>query len=327
MRGRHDENHVLGVQGVHLEPHVFALKRKHNRAGAAGIIAHQAAKDSAADGYAILTGSGATLAINPSLYRKLPYDPVKDFEPIVATGGGPLYLFTSSTKPVNDLKDFIAYVKANPGKVTHGSGGNGITSHIAMEMLKKAANVDLLHVPYKGAPAVVTDIIGGQIDFAFDAGPSILPHAKSGRVKLLGVSSARRWPGTPEVPTLAEQGISGFEALTWVALLAPKGTPTAVVERLNAAANKALKSPEVTAQKETVGLAAKGGTPAELQAFIKSEMARWGNASSAWSSPEWSPTSGVAGNGSWRLLSSRRLSATCMRTRAPSKSPLSSGSS
>jgi tripartite-type tricarboxylate transporter receptor subunit TctC len=249
-----------------------------NRAGAAGIIAHQAAKDSAADGYTILMGSGATLAINPSLYRKLPYDPVKDFEPIVAIGGGPLYLFTSSSKPVNDLKDFTAYVKASPGKVTYGSGGNGITSHIAMEMLKKAANVDLLHVPYKGSPAVVTDIIGGQIDFAFDAGPSILPHAKAGRVKLLGVSSAKRWPWTPEVPTLAEQGISGFEALTWVALLAPKGTPAAIVERLNAAANKALKSPEVTAQMETVGLAAKGGTPAELQAFIKSEMALWGKA-------------------------------------------------
>lgn len=249
-----------------------------NKPGAAGILSHEEARRSAADGYTILMASATTLAINPTLYPRLPYDPLRDFEPVAKVSAGPLYLFTSKSTPVNNVKEFLAYVKARPGKVTYGSGGNGTSQHIAMEMLKKAADIDLLHVPYKGSPAMVTDLIGGQIDFGFEAAPSIVPHAKAGRVKLLGVTSAKRSAAQPDVPTLQEQGIAGFEAITWLAIMAPKGTPAPIVQRINLALNNALKSPEIVAQMAMTGGTPAGGTPAELRAFVVSEMARWGKA-------------------------------------------------
>lgn len=265
---------IAQKMGEELKQTVFV----DNRVGAAGIISHEAVKNSPPDGYTLLMGSSATLAINPTLYRKLPYDPLRDFEPVVTVSKGPLYLVASNTTPVKNFKEFVAYVKGNPGKATYGTGGNGTTQHIAMEMLKKALDLDILHVPYKGSPQMITDIIGGQINFAFDSGPSIVPHVKDGRVRALAVSATQRTLVQPDVPTVAEQGVPGFEAVAWLAIVAPRGTPAAVVQRLNAAANVALKSPEVIAQTSLTGGTLIGGTVTELSAYMRSELARWGKA-------------------------------------------------
>lgn len=187
-----------------------------------------ALKSAAPDGYTIVMTTGANMAINPSLYRKLPYDSVADFEPIVTVVSSPLFMFTASATKIASARDIPAYVSANGAQVAYGSNGNGGTPHIAMEMFKKAANLDMLHVPYKGTPPLITDVIGGQVVFAFDAGPSILPLVRDGRVKLLGVSSAQRTIVAPDMPTLAEQGFSGFSAVTWAAVYAPKGTPALI---------------------------------------------------------------------------------------------------
>jgi tripartite-type tricarboxylate transporter receptor subunit TctC len=172
----------------------------------------------------------------------------------------------------------VAYVKARPGKLAYGSGGNGLTQHIAMEMLKKAADLDLLHVPYKGSPAMVTDLIGGQVQFAFDTSTSILPHAAAGRVRLLGVTSLQRSAAAPTVPTLAEQGLSGFEALTWAGLVAPAHTPAQVVETVNAAMNRVLKKPETTTYLAGIGATVAGGSAGDFDQFIRKEIVRWGKA-------------------------------------------------
>jgi tripartite-type tricarboxylate transporter receptor subunit TctC len=249
-----------------------------NRPGAAGIISHEAVKNAAPDGYTLLMGSTGTLAINPSLYKKLPYDPLKDLDPVSTVAAAPLILFTAASSPFNNLKELAAYTKANPGKVSYGTGGSGTTGHVAMEMLKKDAGLDLLHVPYKGSPPMITDVIGGQVNVAFEPAGSVLPFGKSGRVKFLGIATLKRYPLAPEIPTLAEQGVKGFEATPWSAILAPKGTPAAVVEQLNAAVNKALNDPAVIEE-----IAKTGGTPLpqsvpEFRKFLLDEHARWGKA-------------------------------------------------
>ena len=252
-----------------------------NRAGAMGIIGHQFAKGAAADGYTVLYGSSGTLAINPALYRKLPYDPLKDFAPVVLLNSSPMLLVAANDTPVRSVPEMLAFARANRGKVNYGSSGNGATQHIAMEMLKKEAGIELLHVPYKGSPAMVTDLIAGRVQFAFDVSTSILPHVQAGRVRLLAVSSAERLPSLPDVPTVAEQGLPGFEALTWAALLVPAGTPQPVVQQLNAAANRALRSREVQEHFAKSESRARGGSPQELAAFLRQEVKKWGEAVAA----------------------------------------------
>ena len=249
-----------------------------NRPGAGGSISHEAVKNAVADGYTLVMGSSGSLAINPALYRKLPYDPLKDFEPIGTVSASPLALFTATATPVGNVSELIAYVKARPGKVSYGSPGNGTTAHIAMEMFKQAAGLDMLHVPYKGSPPMITDAVSGLVQFAFDATASIVPFSQSGRVKLLGVTSAKRMPALPDLPTIAEQGVPGFEAMAWTGLLAPKGTPAPVIEALNAALNKALKHPDILAQLALTGSQPMEGTPADFRRFLQSEIARWGKA-------------------------------------------------
>lgn len=252
-----------------------------NKAGAMGIIGHQFVKGAAPDGYTVLYGSSGTLAINPGLYRKLQYDPLKDFIPVILLNSSPMFLVASNDTPVHNLKEMIAFVKANPGKVSYGSSGNGATQHIAMEMLKKEAGIDMLHVPYKGSPPMVTDLIGGRVQFAFDVSTSILPHAKAGRVRLLGVSSAQRLPSQPDIPTIAEQGLPGFEALTWAALMVPAGTPAPIVQQLNAAANRALRSKLVLEHYAKSESLPRGGSPEEFATFLKLEVKKWGEAVAA----------------------------------------------
>ena len=249
-----------------------------NKPGAAGIIAHQFVKNAEANGYTMLYGSSGTLAINPTLYRKLPYQPLKDFAPVALLNSSPMFLAAPTELPVKNFEDMVAYVKARPGQISYGSSGNGATQHIAMELLKKEAGLDMVHVPYKGSPPMVTDLIAGRIQFAFDVSTSILPHAKAGRVRLLGISSAERLPIAPDVPTIAEQGLPGFEALTWAGLLVPAGTPAAVVETLNAAVNQALKNPDAIEHYARTGSTVKGGTAAAFGSFMEREIAKWSKA-------------------------------------------------
>ncbi|WP_213958804.1 MULTISPECIES: tripartite tricarboxylate transporter substrate binding protein [unclassified Variovorax] len=249
-----------------------------NRPGAAGIISHEAVKNAPADGYTLLMGSTGTLAINPWLYQKLPYDPIKDFEPVASVSASPLVLFTSVDSPVKNLKQLIALAKSRPGKLSYGSSGNGTTGHIAMEMLKKEAGIELLHVPYKGSPPMITDVMGGQVNVAFDTAGAVLAMVKGGRIQLLGIATLKRFEAAPDLPTLAEQGLAGFEAMPWSAILAPKGTPAPIVQRLNTAVNAALKDPVVLDQFVSTGSYALGGPPPQLQAYLAQEHARWGKA-------------------------------------------------
>lgn len=249
-----------------------------NRPGAAGIISHEAVKNAAPDGYTLLMGSTGTLAINPGLYKKLSYDPLKDFDPVAAVGASPLLLFTAVAAPFNNLKELIAYIKANPGKVSYGSGGSGTTGHISMERLKKEADLDLLHVPYKGSPAMVTDVIGEQVNVAFEPAGSVLPFGKTRRVKFLGIATPERFALAPEIPTLDEQGLKGFEATPWSAIMAPKGTPPAIVEQINAAVNQALKDPAVIQELARIGSTPIPQSVEQFRNFLHDEHARWGQA-------------------------------------------------
>jgi tripartite-type tricarboxylate transporter receptor subunit TctC len=249
-----------------------------NKPGASGIVGHEYVKNAKPDGYTILFGSTGTLAINPTLFRKLPYDPIKDFAAVAMLYQTPMFLVAAPTLPFNTFREAVAYVKANPGKTTYGSGGSGSTQHIAMQMLNKQMGMDCMHVPYKGTPGMVTDLMAGRVDFTIEPGTSIMPYIQAKSVKVLGTTVAKRLPFLPDIPTVAEQGAPGFEAMTWGALLAPAGTPAPVVAKLNAAANQALGSKEMAEHFGRTYAQPMPGTPAELEAFLKKEIAKWGKA-------------------------------------------------
>lgn len=249
-----------------------------NKAGASGIIAHQFVKNAQPDGYTLLYGSTGTLAINPALYKKLPYDPAKDFAPVVLLNRSPMFLVAAASVPVSNVQEMISYAKSKADEIAYGSAGIGTTQHVAMEMLKKHGGLHMLHVPYKGSPQMVTDLIAGRVQFAFDTSTSILPHAASGAVKLLGVSSLLRSDVSPDTPTLAEQGLSGFEATTWAGLLAPAGVSRDTIDILNAAANASLESPAVLDYHKRNGTVPIGGSPDQFAQFLVQEQTKWGAA-------------------------------------------------
>ncbi len=246
-----------------------------NKPGAATIIGHQYLKAAAPDGYTIGYSSTGPLAINPTLYKKLPYDPQADFEPIILLNFSPMFFVTHKDMPVSNFKEAVAYIKANPGKVEYGSGGSGLTVHVTTELLKKEAGLDMLHVPYKGAAPMITDLIAGRVQFAFEVASAILPFVESGQVKALGVASLQRTAAAPQVPTLHEQGLTGFESSTWGVLLAPKGTPKEIISILNEAANKGIRTKESLDYFAKNGSEPKGGTPEECAAFMKGQREKW----------------------------------------------------
>ena len=245
-----------------------------NRAGAAGNIGAELAARSPADGYTLLTAPAST-AISQTLYPKIAFDLVKDFEPLALMAGVPFMLVVHPSLPAKNVKDLVALAKAKPGQLTYGSTGSGSSPHLTTEMLKLQTGIDIVHVPYKGTPPAVTDLLSGNITFMFANALSVLPHVQTNRLRALAVSSAKRNPGTPNLPTVAES-YPGFESGTWFALLAPAGTPRDVVNRLNAAVSKVVQMPDVREKILAQGGEPLSGTPQQVGAYIKSEVAKWG---------------------------------------------------
>lgn len=247
-----------------------------NKPGAAGIIGTEFVKNAKPDGYTLSINSTGPMAINPSLYKQLPYDPVKDFAPVGMIVKVPIYFAVNKDVPANNFAEFVTYVKANPGKLAYGSGGNGTTAQLASEMLKGLTGMDLNHIPYKGNPAAMTDMIGGRVIAMFDSAPSVIPRYKAGQIKVLGIAALSRSVNEPNIPTIAEQGVPGFEAMTWIGLFAPAGTPRPIIDRLNAALNKAVMSPALSTTLEKLGAEPAQSTPDEFAATLKKEVASWG---------------------------------------------------
>jgi tripartite-type tricarboxylate transporter receptor subunit TctC len=246
-----------------------------NKPGAHGFIVGEAAKNAPKDGYTLLMSSGGQMAINPSLYRTMPYDPVKDFAPIAQLNNGFLYLAVNNNVPARNLQEFVAYVKSRPGKFNYGSGGSGTTQHLTMELLKKRTGMFLTHIPYRGSPLALQDLLGGSLESVFDAGAVILPQARNGKVRLLGVTSPARLPSMPDLPTLSEQGLPGFESRVWSGLFAPAGTPAAVVQKLNQAVNQVLREPGFADFIRQSGGEPAGGSSEQFGAFLAAEIAKW----------------------------------------------------
>lgn len=244
-----------------------------NRPGANGIIAADAAAKAAADGYTLFMGTSSTQGVNVSLFEKLPYDPVKDFAPITQIGALAYFLVVGSPLPVSSVRDLVALAKANPGRRSLASTAS--VSQLTGELFKLTAGIDMTMVPYKAAPAAFIDLASGQVDALFGDTASTLPQIKGGRLKALGVASARRSPLLPEVPTIAESGYPGFEAEAWVGLFAPAGTPREVIARVHAEAARTLQTSVVREQFLQNGIEAIGGTPEQLDGAVRAEIAKW----------------------------------------------------
>ncbi|WP_051003559.1 tripartite tricarboxylate transporter substrate binding protein [Cupriavidus sp. BIS7] len=245
-----------------------------NRAGAGGNIGLDAVAKSRPDGYTIGMGQTANLAINPTLYPKMPYDAVKDFAPVVLVAAQPVVLIVRQDSPYKTLADLVAAGKSK--QLSMASAGTGTVGHLTGEMFQRRAGFKALHVPYKGASPALTDLMGGQTDFYFATPPIAMPMLKAGKLRALGVTSVKRVALLPNVPTVAEQGYAGFQAEDWKALVAPAGTPADVIARLNAEVNKALKDADTVARLREEGSEPRGGSAADLGTFIKSEHTRWG---------------------------------------------------
>jgi tripartite-type tricarboxylate transporter receptor subunit TctC len=245
-----------------------------NKPGAGNMIGIEAVARSAPDGYTLLM-TASTLALNSVLFKKVPYDPVRDFAPITLTATAPNVLLVHPSVPAQSLAEFIALAKAKPGALSYGTPGIGTSPHLSMELLKSMAGIDLQHVPYKGTAAAVTDVIGGQIAATFANALTAKPQVDAGRVRALAITGPRRIEALPGVPPVAEAGVPGYEAMQWYGLLAPAGTPAAIVERLNAEALKALRSPEMKERLAADGAEPLGGSPAEFAALIRKELEKW----------------------------------------------------
>jgi tripartite-type tricarboxylate transporter receptor subunit TctC len=246
-----------------------------NKPGAGGNLGATYVARSAPNGYTILNAPISLLSINQWLYKDLQYNAERDFAPVTEIGSVPNMLIVSNTLPVSNVKELIAYAKANPGKLNFASMGTGTTGHLSGELFKMMAGVQMTHVPYKGSGPALADLLGGHVQLMFDNLPTALPLAREGKVKGIAVTSRTRHPLAPDVPTLDELGLSGFEASPWFGFVVPSGTPKPIVERLHAELVKALRDPEVAQSLGKVGLSIVASSPAEFAAFISSESQRW----------------------------------------------------
>jgi tripartite-type tricarboxylate transporter receptor subunit TctC len=249
-----------------------------NRPGAAGIIATDLAAKAEPDGYTLLASSSGPLAVNPTLYAKLPYDVARDFVVFAGLGVVPYAVVVNPNSPIKDIKGLVAHAKANPGKLNYASGGSGVTNHLVTEMFKAAAGIDMQHVPYKGGPAALTDLIGGQVDVMFETLTATLPLVKSGKLRAIAVSSANRASALPEMPTISESGYPGFTGVPFVAMAAPAKTPKPIVGRLNADVNRILNLPDVKQSFLAAGTEPLVMTLEQLDEFVKTESVKWGKA-------------------------------------------------
>ncbi|RVT91778.1 tripartite tricarboxylate transporter substrate binding protein [Rhodovarius crocodyli] len=252
-----------------------------NRSGANGIIGAEAVKTAEADGHTLLFGTSGQMTINPAIYRRLPYDTMRDFAPVALGAASRLYLVANKALPVTNLPELVAYAKARPGRVSFGSGGTGITAHLAMEMLAARTGMELLHIPYRGSPAALTALLSGEVQLMIDAGTLLTPQIRDGHVRPLAVSSLERFAGMPEVPTVAEQGFPGFQVVTWSALFAPAATPPAVVEAINAQMQAAGRLEMVLNTVRAGGSEPRPLSTEQFADFVRSELAQWGEAARA----------------------------------------------
>ena len=249
-----------------------------NRPGAGGSIGTEMGAKAPADGYTLTMAASGPHGINPSFYPKLGYDAVKDFAPITDMASVAQTMVVNPSSQVKSVADLVALAKAKPGQVNHASPGNGTTSHLTMEMFKTAAGIRMTHVPYKGSPPAFNDIIGGQITVMFDAMPAVLPFVRSGKLKAIAVSTAKRSPFLPDLPTIAESGYPGFDTMGWIGLVAPAGTPEPILEKLNLEVVRIINSRETKERFAAMAFEPIGDTRSEFSAFIKSEIAKWGKA-------------------------------------------------
>jgi tripartite-type tricarboxylate transporter receptor subunit TctC len=246
-----------------------------NRGGGGGVLGTLITAQAAADGYTIMLGTSAGMVIHPLLSATLPYDAVRDFVPVSMVVIIPQLLVTNPQLPVKNVRELIALAKAKPGYLNAGSSGIGTPNHLGTELLKALAGVNIVHVPYKGGAPALTDLIGGQIHMAFSSVPAVLPHVKAGRLNALGVGSAKRSPALPNIPTIAEAGVPGYEYTTWYGIFAPARTPAPIVARLNKEIVKVLVLPELNERFVSQGADPAPSTPGELSNYMAAESARW----------------------------------------------------
>jgi tripartite-type tricarboxylate transporter receptor subunit TctC len=246
-----------------------------NRAGGGGVIGAEIAAKSAPDGHTLFISSPGALTILPHLRKGLPYDTLRDFAPVSLISIGPFVLMAHPSVPAKNIKELIALAKAQPGKLNYASAGNGVANHLAGELFKQMAGIDIVHVPYKGAPQAVSDVLAGHMQLMFNSVAPIVPYIKAGRVRVLGIASLQRSPQMPDLPTISESGVPGFEAVNWFGLFAPAKTPKAVIDRINGAVVATVKSPEMQARFIALGADPVGSSVAEFTAFVKRDLEKY----------------------------------------------------
>jgi tripartite-type tricarboxylate transporter receptor subunit TctC len=261
--------------GQHLSARIGQQIVIDNRPGASGILGSEVVSRAAPDGYTLLVAN-VSLVVNPFLYPKMPYDPLKDFVPVTMINSAPLLLVVHPSIPAKSVTELIAFAMSHPGQLNYGSGGLGSTPYLAAELFKSLAGIDVVHVPYKGGAPALSDLVGGQLTFMIENMPGTMPYARAGNLRALAITSPQRTELAPELPTMAEAGVPGYEISGWNGLFAAKGTPPDIVARLHSEVTKILRTPGVRQELATLGAEPVGDTPDEFAAFLRADAARWG---------------------------------------------------